>query len=123
MINKQRVLNYLIRQYNLDANLWISKPEMEIVFLNRELDEIGVGKAMLVDTGDRELRHLVEDGEIEERKKGKTVEYRYLAKESEYTPVYDETPLQSKPVVSQGTLEGEVRGKPMSIQELIKFWN
>ena len=117
--NKKRVLNYLIRQYNLDANLWISKPEMERVFLKRELDGIGVGKQMMVETGNRELRHLINDNELEERKKGKTLEYRYLAKKAEYTPIYDQTPLKSPNISLQGTLEGE----PMSIQELIKFWN
>ena len=92
---------------------------MERVFINRELDGIGVGKPMLVDTGDRELRLLVhpkdpnQEPEVEERPKGKTVEYRYLAKSAHYVPIYDQTPHQQAPVASQG----------MSIQELIKFWN
>ena len=62
---------------------------MERVFINRELDAIGVGKPMMVDTGNRELRRLsAKGGELEVRPKGKTIEYRYKAKEADYKVIY-----------------------------------
>lgn len=72
---KQRVYTYFIKHYNFDPNHWIPKYVMEEIFIRQKF---------MVETGNRALRQLVEEGKLEERPLGKTIEYRLKVS---YTPI------------------------------------
>lgn len=80
MGTRQRLLNYLRKVFLHDPNVWVHKGKLEQ--LCKEAGYLG-------DQGTRRLRELHQDGKIDRRKKGISLEYRYCPDMEELAKVID----------------------------------